>query len=472
MPFLYTAASDLRRAWPNFELDLPLDSPAGGGPNPFYVERPANPIARLEEELLAPYRLPPKYFFSGNRGCGKSNELRRVAGNAEIRARYFPVLFSIRDEADVNNLDYRDLLLSIGGRMYREFRARGGKIPEALERELTHWRGQVSEEIVRTRKMPSVDVDGGLDVFFARLATRVKFEPSTRQELRQIIERGMSELAEAIDHIADVIQTQTRKTPLVLIDDLDKVDPTTARAIFQGSRETMLRPNFAIVYTVSSSLFYTAEFEAIRDRAVFLPNVKLRKRGSSRRDLEGYEIMRETVRRRLNPDLISPRALDEAVRISGGVFRELMRVLRFAITRAHRTGRIEIDHVLGAEAEIRGEYRRILTAEQRQTLRDVRARNQLDDPQKLAPLLQMLAAMEYADAEPWCDVHPALVSLLEEGAASPAPPTESDPVPADPPANTRATAPTPARRSASATRARARTAARPRDDDDDDRAFR
>lgn len=443
MTFSYTAAADLRRAWPNFELDLPLEPLPGGAPNPFYVERPENPVARLEDELGAPFRLPPKYFFSGNRGCGKSNELRRVAANPEIRAKYFPVLFSIRDEADVNNLDYRDVLLAIGGRMYREFKARGGRIPDSLESELDHWRGQVTEEIVRARKMPSVDVDGGLDVFFARLATRVKFEPSTRQELRQIIERGMSELAEAIDHIADVIQTQTKKTPLVLIDDLDKVDAPAARAIFHGHRETMLQPNFAIVYTVSSSLFYTPEFEAIRDRAVFLPNVKLRKRGSSRRDPVGYDVMRETVRRRLNPDLISTRALDEAARISGGVFRELMRVIRFAITRAHRMGRIEIDHVLGAEAEIRGEYRRILTAEQRAVLKQVHARNRLDDPQQLAPLLQMLAAMEYADSEPWCDAHPALVSLLDEDEprATPAPPEPpaGDAPPASDPATARAT---------------------------------
>ena len=75
MTFSYTAASDLRRAWPNFELDLPLEPLPGGAVNPFYVERPENPVARLEEELGAPFRLPPKYFFSGNRGCGKSNEI-------------------------------------------------------------------------------------------------------------------------------------------------------------------------------------------------------------------------------------------------------------------------------------------------------------------------------------------------------------------------------------------------------------
>ena len=45
MTFTYAAASDLRRAWPNFELDLPLEPLPGGAANPFYVERPENPVA-------------------------------------------------------------------------------------------------------------------------------------------------------------------------------------------------------------------------------------------------------------------------------------------------------------------------------------------------------------------------------------------------------------------------------------------
>ena len=35
-------------------------------------------------------------------------------------------------------------------------------------------------------------------------------------------------------------------------------------------------------------------------------------------------------------------------------------------------------------------------------------------PDRLAPLLQILAVLEYADSEPWWDVHPALIPLLGE----------------------------------------------------------
>lgn len=414
MELEYIRAEDFDRAWLNFELDLPLEPLLDGQPNPFYVDRPGNPIAQLEDALLAPFFQPPKFFFSGHRGCGKSTELRRIAVNSGILNKYYPVHFTIRDEADINNLDFKDVLFAIGGRMYREYKARGCALPEQLEKELESWRGKMQEEIVRADRYSGLEMQAGLDAFFATAGLKMKLEPATRHELRQVIERDVTGLVDVIDKIAIAIQAQEKRLPLILIDDLDKPDLKTAQEIFHGHRETMLQPNCAIVYTVSSPLFYSPEFEAIRDRAIFLPNVKLHAQGQTRRQRDGYQTMREFVGKRLNLDLIGPRALNEAVSSSGGVFREMARVMRSAIRRARKVGRIELEHVRGAEAEIRGEYRRLLTAEQRALLKKVYSDNRLEDPDKIAPLLQILAVLEYANGEPWCDVHPALVALLEE----------------------------------------------------------
>ncbi len=414
--FEYIVANDFDRAWLNFEPDLPLEPMPDGGPNPFYVERPGNAVALLEESLLAPYYQPPKYFLSGHRGCGKSTELRRLAVKPAIRGHYWPVHFTIRDEADINNLDFRDVLLAIGGRMYRQYHAEGNQLPAQLLRELNSWRGQVTEEVTTLSggRIGDFEVNAGLDAFFAKAGLKMKLEPATRDVIRQVFDRNITGLINVINDIATAIHTHQARLPLILIDDIDKTTLELARNIFYNHREVMLQPLCAIVYTVSSSLFYSREFAAIQGRTIFLPNVKLHAPGKTRRDHAGYETMREFVRRRLNLDLIAPRALDEAVRVSGGVFREMVRVMRSAILRARRAKRVELIHVRGAETEISGEYRRLLTAEQRARLRRVRASNQLDEPDKIAPLLQILAVLEYANGEPWCDVHPALVSLLED----------------------------------------------------------
>src|SRR6187549_73681 len=136
MQFQYERATDFDRAWLNFELDLPLDPCPDGSVNPFYVERPGDAVGQLEESLTAPFYHPPKFFFSGHRGCGKSTELRRLAANSEILKMFYPIHFTIRDEADINNLDFKDILLAIGGRLYREYTARGNKLSRELEESL------------------------------------------------------------------------------------------------------------------------------------------------------------------------------------------------------------------------------------------------------------------------------------------------------------------------------------------------
>jgi len=421
--FRYETAQDLDVAWLNFELDLPLEVQPGGSPNPFYVDRPGNPVAELEQALLAPFYRLPKHFFSGHRGCGKSTELRRLAVNPAICAKFWPVHFTIQNEADVNNLDYRDVLLAIGGQLYRQYRAeKGRRLPKQLLRELDQFRGRVEKEVTNAPSpLAESKIAAGLDAFFAKASLEVKLEPQVRTTIRQVIEANVTELISLLNLISTTIYTQTKRWPLVLIDDLDKPDLEQARAIFYEHRGVMLQPELAVVYTVSSPLFYSQEFEAIRDQAVFLPNVKLHPCGKSRaRDSAGYAAMQAFVEKRMALELITPDALKEAICTSGGVFREMCRVMRYAIGQARVKGRgsIEMEDVQRAGAEIRNEYRRILTAEQRQLLREVHRTNRFEQPDKLRPLMQILAALEYRNDENWCDAHPALIPLLTDPVAT------------------------------------------------------
>jgi hypothetical protein len=285
--------------------------------------------------------------------------------------------------------------------------------------ELDQFRGRVEKEITITPgRLADSEITAKLDAFFAEAGLKVKLDPKIRTVVRQVVEEGITGLISLLNTMSTAIYGKTRRWPLVLIDDLDKPDLARAREIFYDHRGVMLQPNIAVVYTVSSPLFYSQEFEAIRDRAVFLPNVKLHpRREPGERYSEGYDTMRAFVKKRMSPDLIAPEALDEAICISGGVFREMCRVMRYAIgqARVKERSRVEMEDVQRASAEIRNEYRRILTAEQRRLLLEVHTHNRLDQPDKLGPLMQMLAALEYRNDENWCDVHPALVPLLTEG---------------------------------------------------------
>lgn len=65
MPEEFVVANDLDLAWSNFDPFFPLPADC-----PFHVEREGKPLNKLIRALLREHRQPPKYFFSGHRGCG------------------------------------------------------------------------------------------------------------------------------------------------------------------------------------------------------------------------------------------------------------------------------------------------------------------------------------------------------------------------------------------------------------------
>ena len=417
--FDYIVATDFDRAWLNFELDLPLKPGRNGKPNPFYINRPRNPIAELTDALLAPFYRPPKFFFSGHRGCGKSTELLHLLSNPEISRKYWPINFSIREEADIIDLDFRDVLLAIGGRLFREYRKKGGQLPDQLLKELNGWKGKVEKEIstILEGRASDVELSAGIDAFFANAGMKMKLEPATRVELRQVVETDITGLISIINHVATAIYSRERRIPLILIDDMDKPDLEKARAIFHDRREIMMQPNCAIVYTVSSALFYSKEFDAIRDQAVFLQNIELHPpMDPAAHHAEGYNTLRQFVHVRMAPELSDEDALEAAISYSGGVFREMARIMRTAIGRARRrrSSRLDCSDVEWAATEIRNEYRRILDKEDIKLLKKVAENNRLEYTDRLRPLLQLLALLEYRDGENWCDVHPVLRKLLND----------------------------------------------------------
>lgn len=415
--FDYLIASDFDRAWLNFELDLPLKPGPNGKANPFYIDRPFNPINELIDALLAPFYRPPKFFFSGHRGCGKSTELLHLIGNVEIQKKYWPINFSIREETDIIDIDFRDVLLAIGSRLFREYRRKGGDLPDQLLKELNGWRGKVEKEIskVLDGRLSEIELGGSIEAFFVNAGMKMKLEPATRVEIRQIVENDITGLIAIINHIAAAIYNLERRIPLVLIDDMDKPDLEKARGIFHDRREIMMQPNCAIVYTVSSALFYSKEFDSIRDQALFLPNINLHPITDPRqKNLEGYATLEKFVSVRMEPRLIDPKALEQAITYSGGVFRELARIIRTAIGRARRrkVAQIEVEDVEWSATEIRNEYRRILDKEDLKLLKKVQETKQLEYTDRMRPLLQLLALLEYRDQENWCDVHPVLRKML------------------------------------------------------------
>ncbi|MCP4415940.1 MAG: hypothetical protein GY805_04910 [Chloroflexi bacterium] len=417
----YSVAKNLDTAWLNFEPGIPIIPLPDGSNHPFYVTRPDNIMQRLKRKLLRRYTNPPKYFLSGHRGCGKSTEMNRLAVDKEINKKFWPLNFSIRDHADLNDIDFKDVLLTIGGQLFLQYQERGSKkLDDQLLKELNSWQGEIEEQIT-TLKSGRMEGEVGAEIggLFAKLSSKIKLEPKTRHEIRQIFERDVTKLVSVINDITAAITLNEGRPPLVLIDDLDKPDLDLARKIFIERQNILLQPSCPIVYTVSSSLFYDPAFPTVRFDPVFLPNIQMHERADRQsRHAEGYYTLKMFVQQRMMGNLITEDAIELVATMSGGVFRELTRLIRYSIDYALDAGREEIvlADVSQAATEIRNTYWRVLTEEQLQILRQVQEGQDKHNPEKLAPLLQILAVLEYNGAGTWFDIHPVLNALLHKTA--------------------------------------------------------
>jgi hypothetical protein len=407
-------ATTLDDAWINFDPQTPLPNQ-----HPFYVAPPENPLDELIWSLRKQVGRAPKCFFAGHRGCGKSTELLRLIAHAGINMDYWPVHFSVRDKCDPNDLDYVEVLLALAAQIYLDFTAGGGKLDSGILAELESWKNRTIEKLTAKGAVFETGVGFDLGKFFLTALTKVQTEHATRQIVREEFRPRVSELIARINLIAAQIQAATKRNVLVVIEDLDKIPLEQARTLFADNYQVLIQPALTIVYTVPIALYFSPAYTSIREQGFFLPNVNVKVHARIDRDKRnetGYEIMRRVAHNRMDESLIAPQALDEAVRLSGGIFRELTHVMQTAIARAalRQAERVTIEDVREAESRIRNSFRRILTADDRAVLREVWASRELRDPERLSPLLHLLAVIEYKNDENWCDVHPALEPLLRE----------------------------------------------------------
>lgn len=403
MDFEYIKATDFDRTWLNFELDLPLEVRPDGRPNPFYMDRPGNPVAQLEQALLLPSlpTQPPKFFFSGHRGCGKSTELRRVAVNPNVQARYWVLTVPMRELADVRHLDGMDVLLGVMARLFLDYPMRDGHWPDGLLAELDGWRAWLETQVPPSR--PHADPTAGVRLrrFFTYTPLRLRLEDVTRAALREALTPHLDELLAYLNLMLTTVHAQQQQPVLVLVDDLDKLPLADAQALFADSAPLTRLP-CAAVFAVSVALTYATAFPGC-GRVFSPPPVSL--------DPAGRATLRAFVLRRMAASLIEPVALEMAITASGGLFGELRYLLRHAVGQADLAGhsRVTRADVAEAVARLRRDFTYMLTGDDRCALAAV---GRGEAPNRLTALLWLGAALvQDAGPDTRCKVLPALTPL-------------------------------------------------------------
>jgi energy-coupling factor transporter ATP-binding protein EcfA2 len=399
------------------EQTLEFSGQPGPGQDPsFYTDRDGNPFQRIKIEFLTT-QTREKILFTGHRGCGKSTELNRLAADPEILNKFLVVKYSVFDVLDPNDVKFIDLLFSIAAQTYTRALDEGLPLAQSLFDRLNRWRQTI--QIAKIDKEEAeVEVKGRLKAFFLEAMGRLQRGVESKREVREVLEPRLTDLMEITNTILDEVRLALRERDILLIiDDIEKAPISVGRNLFVENASVLIQPRCKIVYTLPIALYCSHEFPgtiAAVGTSHLLPNFHvITPKGQA--DAKTIRQLSEMVAKRLDPSLIDPDHLEKAIVNSGGVTRDIMRVLRAACTIALTRGG---DRILGPDvdqslAEIRNQYNRFLTDDHFAILQKVVGRKAAGSSQVELDLIHALAILEYLNGEQWVDVHPMVKPLLD-----------------------------------------------------------
>ncbi len=150
-----------------------------------------------------------------------------------------------------------------------------------------------------------------------------------------------------------------------------------------------------------------------------LPNIKIFERDGELNE-DNYELMEKIALNRMDGGLISDDALDLAIKSSGGILQDFIRIIRNSANVASGEEKESIDRedVERIISNIRNDYLRGLVTEHFEILRRIKSEHNKSeygksDEETFRDLLYNLVILEYSNYSIWYDVHPAIKGILE-----------------------------------------------------------
>ena len=340
----------------------------------------------------------------------------------------FVAIFSIADIVEMSDVNHINILYSIALKLLSQATKLRIPIPESTKTTLINWFTQTKSRTYTDQLKQ--ELSAGVD-FFNFFKGKLQKEGSFREEIKETYERRVSELSQHIDLIAAAIQSATQKKVLVIIDDLDKMDLSVVRSIFQDNIKALFSPNIRVVFTIPIAvvreprLLATLESES---RTIMLSVTKFFTKESAHQPNAApveanVEMLQKVLERRISDDLIAPNIKQQIVLLSGGVLRELVRLAQECCRESMlelelnpENTDVKINSAILAEAvkSLRNQFARTLGSNLYELL--VETYKQFTPPDaksdQFLELLHGLYVLEYENDDLWYDLHPLVTDLL------------------------------------------------------------
>jgi hypothetical protein len=208
------------------------------------------------------------------------------------------------------------------------------------------------------------------------------------------------------------------KPPILIFEDLDKMNIKEAWEIFSNYASPLSQMPFPIIYTFPIGLSYDHRFPALEGYFHYriLPMIMVHTVDGSE-NMQGIDIIRKIVEKRADMQLFEPAALNLMIQKTGGSLRDLFSIIVNAARRAERrqSSRIETEDAERVLVELKSALTRRFDTSYYPLFREISGgkRKEIADKQKLLEMMQAMVVMEY-NGDGWRDLHPLVSDFLRE----------------------------------------------------------
>ena len=367
------------------------------------------------------------FLLLGHKGCGKSTELNRLS--AELVEKGYKVKTIIcSTDLDMFNIVYSDLFILMGEALLEIAEDCGCAISKDILDDIMHFWDEGTETSV-SKEEETAAIEAGISAetpgifnilkVFAKIKADLKFNEEVRREYRKKISIRSSEWMELLRDISEEIVEKTGgKSPIIIFEDLDKLNPEDAWNVFYNYAAVLSGMSFPVIYTFPIGLSYDTRFAAMEGyfTAETLPMIKI-ETIEGEPFCDGINIIRKIVEKRADLELFEEGVLDSLIQYSGGSLRDLFHTINSSAKRAERRNSesISMEDAERALEEVKTSLTRRIEKKDYEFLINIYKGNKelIEDKQMLLKMLQASVVLEY-NGKRWHNLHPLVARFFAE----------------------------------------------------------
>ncbi len=380
------------------------------------IQRASNPLTQL---------------ICGQRGCGKSTELRRLRRDLEADGAAV-VALDLAADLDLEDTEPTDVVVAILRQLEAGLRRSGTELDGQLLADTALWLGKTAWGATRRNQVEArvrADLGGAgtplLAKVLARLSGQVRAGGWAKTDVRRNLDphlwQLMARLQQLVDAAREAVKKQGRSDLVLLVDGLDRValrehgsGRTNHDVLFVDRGALLTSLGCHVVFAAPVTLFFSPRLPEVRSVFPYrhlLPAVRIAERASRSPWVPGRELLRDLLGCRVDlGTLFRPGIDDILIAASGGHLQLLLTLVRSALDFVDQPP-VPLEAARNGFRRLVNDYERSIPEDAWPKLARVDRFLKLKSDARHQRLLFDLNVVAYQNGECWYDVHPAVMEL-------------------------------------------------------------